>query len=84
MLAADHVIENIPAFHAAVATAERLAETGKLVTFGIKADHPETGYGYIRRGAAVSSARKRWQPGRKLRMSLLLLKNPMQPQLKVI
>jgi mannose-1-phosphate guanylyltransferase/mannose-6-phosphate isomerase len=55
VLAADHVIKNIPAFHAAIATAERLAETGKLVTFGIKADHPETGYGYIRRGYAVSA-----------------------------
>ncbi|MBU0911456.1 MAG: mannose-1-phosphate guanylyltransferase/mannose-6-phosphate isomerase [Gammaproteobacteria bacterium] len=55
VLAADHVIRNIPAFHAAVATAERLAETGKLVAFGIKADHPETGYGYIRRGDAVSA-----------------------------
>ncbi len=55
VLAADHVIKNIPAFHAAVATATRLAETGKLVTFGIKADHPETGYGYIRRGEAVGA-----------------------------
>lgn len=56
VLAADHVIKNIPAFHAAVATATRLAETGKLVTFGIKADHPETGYGYIRRGAIVEGS----------------------------
>lgn len=55
VLAADHVIKNITAFHAAVATATRLAETGKLVTFGIKADHPETGYGYIRRGEAVGA-----------------------------
>jgi mannose-1-phosphate guanylyltransferase len=30
-----------------------LAEAGSLVTFGIVAHRPETGYGYIRRGAAV-------------------------------
>jgi mannose-1-phosphate guanylyltransferase/mannose-6-phosphate isomerase len=62
VLAADHVIENVSAFYAAVATAECLAETGKLVTFGIKADHPETGYGYIRRGAAVISAESAGSP----------------------
>ncbi|MFL0798306.1 MAG: mannose-1-phosphate guanylyltransferase/mannose-6-phosphate isomerase [Cellvibrionaceae bacterium] len=48
VLAADHVIQNIPAFHEAVNLAAEQAETGKLVTFGIVPTGPETGYGYIR------------------------------------
>lgn len=53
VLAADHMIQNTAAFQAAVQTALPLAESGDLVTFGIVAHRPETGYGYIRRGAAV-------------------------------
>ncbi len=51
VLPADHVIEDIPAFHAAIAVALEQARAGKLVTFGVVARQPETGYGYIRRGA---------------------------------
>ena len=47
VLAADHLIADQPAFSAAVAKATELAEGGSLVTFGIKPDAPETGYGYI-------------------------------------
>ena len=47
VLAADHLIEDQNAFAAAVSKAMTLAEQGKLVTFGIKPDAPETGYGYI-------------------------------------
>ncbi|NBA98232.1 mannose-1-phosphate guanylyltransferase/mannose-6-phosphate isomerase [Pseudomonas sp. R5(2019)] len=50
ILAADHHIENNKAFEAAVSNAFKLASTGKLVTFGIKPTHPETGYGYISMG----------------------------------
>jgi mannose-1-phosphate guanylyltransferase len=50
VLAADHVIENISAFQASVEQASILAEQGKLVTFGITGNKPETGYGYIKRG----------------------------------
>ena len=46
-LAADHLISDQEAFAAAVAKAMDLASTGKLVTFGITPDTPETGYGYI-------------------------------------
>lgn len=53
VLAADHMIQDTAAFQAAVQTALPLAEAGALVTFGIVAHRPETGYGYIRRGAAV-------------------------------
>lgn len=51
VLAADHVIQNEKAFHQAIATATQLASAGQLVTFGIIPTAPETGYGYIRRGA---------------------------------
>lgn len=51
VLPADHLIKNVPAFHAALAAGERYAAQGRLVTFGIVPDRPETGYGYIRKGA---------------------------------
>lgn len=54
VLAADHLIKNVSAFHAAINTALPLADNGKLVTFGIVPDHPETGYGYIEKGASVA------------------------------
>ncbi|GGI98661.1 mannose-1-phosphate guanylyltransferase [Shewanella hanedai] len=55
VLAADHVIEDIGAFQTAVKHAQEHAANGKLVTFGIVADKPETGYGYIKRGDIVAS-----------------------------
>ena len=48
VLAADHVIQNAPAFIDAVQQAQQLASHNKLVTFGIKPTTPETGYGYIK------------------------------------
>ncbi len=50
VLAADHVIQDEAAFTRAVCAAVPLAESGKLVTFGIESDEPHTGYGYIKRG----------------------------------
>jgi len=47
VLAADHLIADQQAFAAAVDAACALARSGKLVTFGIRPDAPETGYGYI-------------------------------------
>ncbi len=49
VLPADHVIENIPAFHQAVNKASLLAEDDYLVTFGIVPTAAETGYGYIKK-----------------------------------
>jgi mannose-1-phosphate guanylyltransferase/mannose-6-phosphate isomerase len=46
-LTADHLIADVKAFTQAVQTAVKLAETGKVTTFGIKPEAPETGYGYI-------------------------------------
>lgn len=54
VLAADHVIQDNSAFLAAVENALDLAVEGKLVTFGIVPDKPETGYGYIKQGKPVS------------------------------
>lgn len=48
VLPADHLIRDIAAFQQAVAAGVALAERGKLVTFGIVPDAPETGYGYIK------------------------------------
>ncbi|MEA3174266.1 MAG: mannose-phosphate guanylyltransferase / mannose-6-phosphate isomerase, partial [Gammaproteobacteria bacterium] len=47
---ADHVIRDAKGFQQAASVAAGFAEKGKLVTFGIVAHAPETGYGYIRRG----------------------------------
>jgi mannose-1-phosphate guanylyltransferase/mannose-6-phosphate isomerase len=55
VLPSDHLIEKIDAFLAAVATGSVAAENGALVTFGVTPDRPETGYGYIRRGAAYEN-----------------------------
>jgi len=54
VLPADHVIRDVPAFQNAVTIALAAAHAGHLVTFGVVPDAPETGYGYIRRGAAQS------------------------------
>ena len=50
VLAADHVIQNESGFTKAVSDAIPLAESGKLVTFGVVPKEPHTGYGYIKRG----------------------------------
>jgi mannose-1-phosphate guanylyltransferase len=53
VLAADHTILDVEAFQVAITRAQALAEQGKVVTFGIVPDAPETGYGYIKRGEQV-------------------------------
>lgn len=50
----DHHIADEGAFVAAAQSAAALADNGWLVSFGIAADRPETGYGYIRRGEALT------------------------------
>lgn len=54
VLAADHLIQNVPAFQNGIAKAVPLAQQGKLVTFGIVPGHAETGYGYIQRGPELA------------------------------
>ena len=53
---ADHVIRNAKAFQQTAVMALEQARAGKLVTFGIVAHTPETGYGYIRREEGAGPA----------------------------
>ncbi|MGQ3099776.1 MAG: mannose-1-phosphate guanylyltransferase [Sphingopyxis solisilvae] len=53
VMPSDHVIADLPAFHAAIARGARLARHDWIVTFGITPDAPETGFGYIASGAAL-------------------------------
>lgn len=53
VLPADHLINDLQAFAAAVARARQLAEQGWLVTFGIEPSHAETGFGYIEKGLGL-------------------------------
>jgi mannose-1-phosphate guanylyltransferase/mannose-6-phosphate isomerase len=54
VMPADHVIANKEAFQAAVKAGLTQAEKGAIITFGIKAHRPETGYGYIKMGNALT------------------------------
>jgi mannose-1-phosphate guanylyltransferase/mannose-6-phosphate isomerase len=53
MMPADAYIADIPALHAALASAVAAARDGRIVTFGMQATRAETGYGYIERGEAL-------------------------------
>jgi mannose-1-phosphate guanylyltransferase/mannose-6-phosphate isomerase len=53
ILPADHLIRDPGAFCAALEVAAQAAAAGALVTFGIAPRSPETGYGYIQRGALL-------------------------------
>ena len=55
VMPADHVITDTAAFRAVVASGAVLAAQGMVVTFGITADTPETGYGYIQAGADLAT-----------------------------
>ncbi len=64
VLPADHVIDNQEAFKEAVIRAAALVKDGGLATFGIVPKSPETGYGYILRGAALAGCDGCYQVGR--------------------
>lgn len=53
ILPADHLIEDIAAFHHAVSQGQKAARKGRLVAFGIVPKTAETGYGYIKKGAPI-------------------------------
>ncbi|MDD2795024.1 mannose-1-phosphate guanylyltransferase/mannose-6-phosphate isomerase [Acidocella sp.] len=55
VMAADAAIQDTAALHGALAKACSAALAGYFVTFGIKADKPETGYGYIEVGMELES-----------------------------
>mgnify|MGYP001823163733 FL=1 len=54
VMPADHLVSDLRNFEAAVSEAAQLAREGYLVTFGIHPTHPETGFGYIRQGEALT------------------------------
>ena len=53
VMPSDHVVADVAAFHDAVEAALPHVADGWLVTFGIAAIAPDTGYGYIRRGDEI-------------------------------
>jgi mannose-1-phosphate guanylyltransferase len=59
VMPSDHVIADLPAFYDATQAALPLVEEGWLVTYGITATSPETGYGYIRMGETLKNGVQR-------------------------
>ncbi|WP_245321999.1 mannose-1-phosphate guanylyltransferase/mannose-6-phosphate isomerase, partial [Bradyrhizobium sp. LTSPM299] len=53
-LAADHLLRDTDAFVAACRAGLVAAETGRIVTFGVKPERPATEYGYINPGEVVA------------------------------
>jgi mannose-1-phosphate guanylyltransferase/mannose-6-phosphate isomerase len=58
VLAADHVFSDGGRFAELCREAGEAAAGGLIVTFGVKPDHPATGYGYIRAGDPIDAAGK--------------------------
>jgi mannose-1-phosphate guanylyltransferase/mannose-6-phosphate isomerase len=56
VMPSDHVVNDEKAFAVSLKRAAAVAATGKLVLFGIAPTGPQTGYGYIRRGAPLKGA----------------------------
>lgn len=54
VMPSDHVINDVPAFLAAIDRALPLVDKGWLVTFGIAPNAPETGYGWIAAGEEIA------------------------------
>jgi mannose-1-phosphate guanylyltransferase/mannose-6-phosphate isomerase len=55
VMPADHAVTDLEGFHAAVAAGVQHAAAGQIVTMGIVPTRAETGYGYIRIGAAIGT-----------------------------
>ena len=58
----DHVIPEAERFQAAVAAAAPTAQAGRLVTFGIRPDRPETGYGWLELSTPLRTFRQTLRP----------------------
>ena len=58
ILPADHLIDDFERFNEAVNQACELAGEGYLVTFGLKPNAPETGFGYIECGQELVAGKK--------------------------
>ena len=55
IIPSDHLINNIELFSSSIEKAKKLSDKGYIVTFGVKPNYPETGYGYIKIGAPVET-----------------------------
>lgn len=55
IMPADHLIRENANFQSAVKQAQQLADEGQMVLFGVRPTGPETGFGYIEMGEAISS-----------------------------
>jgi len=55
VLPTDHSISSLDSFTESVVSATQCAQDGFLVTFGVTPTHPETGFGYIRKGKPIES-----------------------------
>lgn len=55
VLSSDHQIQKVDVFRNALKAADELAQQGYLVTLGIHPTEPQTGYGYIQRGAEIGT-----------------------------
>ena len=53
VLPADHYIEDRQGLAQTVTQGLRFAQKGRMVTFGVVPQAPETGYGYIRKGEVI-------------------------------
>lgn len=58
VLSSDQVIPDGQAFHEAVSAAASEAHGGNIITFGIKPDRPETGYGYLELATGANALAK--------------------------
>ena len=58
VLPSDHFIDDDSKFENTIELAVKLAQSDQIVTFGIKPNQPETGYGYIRKGREIKSCFK--------------------------
>ncbi|HWV10411.1 MAG TPA: sugar phosphate nucleotidyltransferase, partial [Pseudomonas sp.] len=55
VLPADHAIDDLECFHAALDAARQAADSHEMVLFGVPADRAETGYGYIKAAPAAEA-----------------------------
>jgi mannose-1-phosphate guanylyltransferase len=63
VLPADHAVGNEEAFREALEVGFKRAEEGAVVTFGLRPDRPETGYGYVKCGSVLEEALPRVREG---------------------
>lgn len=54
LMAADQTVTDVAAFQASAGKAAGAAAAGRLVTFGIQPQRPETGFGYVHVGAPLT------------------------------